>query len=173
MPAWPGGPCPQCGEDVPPRIIRCRSCRCLLNPELQPEAIVTPEFVPLPIIETVVELNFEGYYIDCPGCQKELRIHRKYQGQIVSCKHCQSNFCFDLTNPALRNHSVYSDCPHCQKSLKFAPKYLGLKVACRHCDGRLMLLPSESEKESATDSEPLTRSPGHHMPHKHQWQATR
>lgn len=168
MPAWPGGSCPQCGEDVPPRIVRCRNCRCLLNNDLQPEAITTPEFVPLPIIETVVELHFEGFYIDCPGCQKELRIHRKYQGQIVSCKHCQSNFCFDLTNPALKDCSVYSDCPHCNQSLKFAPKYLGMKVACRHCDGRLMLLPSGTAlAENAISQKTLQTD------HQHQWQATR
>ena len=35
MPAWPGGPCPNCGEDMPPNMVHCRECRTLLNPELE------------------------------------------------------------------------------------------------------------------------------------------
>jgi hypothetical protein len=122
---------------------------------------VVPAFVPLPVIESVIELNFEGYFVPCPGCQKELRINRKYVGQHVSCKHCQTSFCFDLTNPALKNLSVFADCPHCEKSMRFAPKYLGLKAACRFCDGHLKILPAEN---SSVPPSPALPSQANHQP---------
>ena len=33
MAAWTGGPCPGCGEDVPPKVLRCPACRMLLDPD--------------------------------------------------------------------------------------------------------------------------------------------
>lgn len=148
MPAWSGGPCPGCGEDVPANVVRCRNCRHLLNSDLRPEVIRVPEFVPLPVLETVAELDFAGYFVPCPGCQKELRIHRKYLGQQVSCKHCHSSFCFEITNPLVKNLYVYADCPHCENELRFAPKYLGSKVACRSCNGHLKILADNEHQEA-------------------------
>ncbi|MEZ5943697.1 MAG: hypothetical protein R3C18_20065 [Planctomycetaceae bacterium] len=29
--SWPGGPCPQCGEEMPPRMVRCRYCKFSLE----------------------------------------------------------------------------------------------------------------------------------------------
>ena len=53
MPPWPGGPCPSCGEEMPERLIHCRTCRTLLNTDLDPDSVEIPAFVPLQEIETV------------------------------------------------------------------------------------------------------------------------
>ncbi len=134
MPAWPGGPCPDCGDDMPARVLRCRTCGVLLNPELQPAVIEAPEFQLLPEVVLVSDVAANGYFIGCPNCEKELRIAAKYLKQTVQCKICTAPFRFDLADPAIRRIAVYADCPHCRKELRVAVKYLGKKVGCKHCD---------------------------------------
>jgi transcription elongation factor Elf1 len=137
MPAWPGGPCPDCGDEMPPRVLRCRTCGALLNTELQPGVIEAPEFVLLPEVSPVTDITANGYFIGCPNCEKELRIASKYQGATVQCKICTAPFKFELTNPAIRRIAVYADCPHCKKELRVAVKYLGKKVGCKHCEAAI------------------------------------
>ena len=84
MPAWPGGPCPECGDEMPASLIRCASCRALLNQELSPRESFAPEFVPLQEVETVIDTPIAGYFVTCPRCQKELRINGRYAGQNVA-----------------------------------------------------------------------------------------
>jgi Double zinc ribbon len=138
MPPWPGGPCPECGEDMPERMIHCRNCRALLNPDLEPDSVEIPEFVPLKEIEAVVELKVRGYYLSCPECQRELRINSKLLGKRVTCKHCTGQFLYDFTESSLQKAGVYIYCPHCSDRLRMSPKYVGIKVACKSCSGRLM-----------------------------------
>src|SRR5688572_22851264 len=92
MPAWPGGACPQCGDDMPPRVVHCRTCRLLLNNDLQEDSIVEPVFLPLKEVETIAFAEPRGVLQECPACGKELRINRKYAGQVVRCKHCAAGF---------------------------------------------------------------------------------
>ena len=47
MAAWPGGACPECGDQMPANLIRCATCRGLLNPDLQPKCVSEIEFVEL------------------------------------------------------------------------------------------------------------------------------
>ena len=137
MPAWPGGPCPECGEVMPANLVRCVSCRALLNHELVVPEIVAPEFVPLPEVEAVVDTRIIGFFVECPHCQKELRINAKYHGNYVACKFCQGQFEFRLNPPRVRCLAFYANCPHCAKELRAAEKYKGIKVACKFCSGGL------------------------------------
>jgi len=144
MPAWPGGPCPSCGDEMPGNLVRCRTCGTLLNPSLELESIEVPPFVPLPEIGSMVEVELSGYYIDCPQCRRELRVDSKYLDEKVQCKFCDSRFQMDFAKSTLRMQGFYAMCPHCKEELRATPKYLGMKVACKHCQGKIHFLdPSE------------------------------
>ena len=140
MPPWPGGPCPECGEEMPEKLIHCRNCRTLLNSDLDPDSVEIPEFVPLQEIEAVVELSLRGYYVHCPHCSRELRVNRKFLGKKVTCKQCAGHFVlnFDEGPNRIEKVGVYVYCPHCSDRLRMSSKYLGVKVACKACSGRLM-----------------------------------
>ena len=92
MPAWPGGPCPSCGDVMPKNVVRCQNCRTLLNSDLEPDIIEVPEFIPLQEIESMVEVELGGYYVACPHCKRELRVGGKYVDENVQCKFCESQF---------------------------------------------------------------------------------
>ena len=139
MPAWPGGPCPDCGQDMPANLVHCQYCRALLNPDLYRSDVEIPEFFELKEISNVGEAKVAGFHILCPHCEDELRISRKYLGKVVACKFCQGQFKLDVTDPRIRTRAFYSDCPHCTKEIRLAPKYLDKKVACKHCDGHLQV----------------------------------
>lgn len=138
MAAWPGGPCPQCGEDMPENLIHCQVCRALLNSELEHDSVEIPVFIPLQEIDTMSEVISRGHYIQCPTCAKELRINGKYIGQKVQCKFCAGSFAYQQDK--VKVVAVYSACPHCQDEIRAAKKYLGMKVACKHCHGKLTLI---------------------------------
>lgn len=139
MPAWPGGPCPKCGEDMPANLVHCQMCRALLNDDFDLSSVEIPTFVPLQEIATMFDVEPAGYYIACPSCHEELRINRKYVGQHVQCKHCHAPF--DFTPAALNGrYYVYADCPHCSEELRAAQKYIGQRVACKHCGGQIRLI---------------------------------
>lgn len=140
MPAWPGGPCPHCGEEMPPNMIHCRICRTLLNLELEKESVEIPVFIPLQEVESLVEITPVGLFVECANCHQELKINRKYLGQRVECKFCASDFRLDPNAPAIADADSYAVCPHCNETLRFARKYLGNKVACRFCQGRVHIL---------------------------------
>ena len=137
MPAWPGGPCPECGEVMPANLVRCVTCRALLNHELVVPEVVTPEFVPLPEVAVVVESSIIGFFVECPHCKQELRINAKYNGNYVACKFCKGQFEFRLKPPRVRCLAFYANCPHCSKELRAAEKYKGVNVACKFCNGGL------------------------------------
>ena len=134
--AWPGGPCPQCGDEMPPRVVHCQSCRALLNTELTEDSVEMPVFVPLTELAVIAAASPQGYYVFCPGCQQELRIHSKYKGLKVACKHCNVPFTY---SPSVQIKAFYTPCPHCKNELRAATKYMGYKVVCKHCDGHIQL----------------------------------
>ncbi len=162
MPAWPGGPCPGCGLEMPPRLVHCRNCRRLLNEDLREGELVKPEFSPLsevpgtpatgratskrsgaaartktsPSREAAAEPR--GVYDGCPACGRELRINRKYAGQMVRCKHCHAGFALPASlAPLPGRRAYYADCPHCRQELRIGAKYYGTRVACKHCGGAI------------------------------------
>lgn len=142
MPPWPGGPCPICGEDMPERLIHCRNCRAMLNTDLESDSIEIPEFVPLQEISAEVRIPVRGYFLDCPSCERELRINARFDGKKVSCKHCAKGFRFKATPDGQAGQlSVYVYCPHCRERLRMASKYVGVKVRCKHCSGQLEVTP--------------------------------
>lgn len=140
MPAWPGGPCPECGEDMPANLVRCAICRALLNTDLKLRATSTPVFAPLKEIGSVTDATPKGYYVTCQKCGKELRIHGKYAGQNVACRFCDCQFQFRVEPTSSSIVAFYLDCPHCSRELKAAVKYLRAKVACKHCNGSIHLV---------------------------------
>jgi len=144
MTAWPGGPCPGCGEEMPAKLVHCQVCRTLLNPELESDSVEIPAFIPLREISAMVEIEIRGYYIACPACQRELRINKKYAGSQVQCKHCAGTFSLELSRPDVQLIAVYAQCPHCEQELRAAPKYVGHKVACKHCSGKIHFVGSVS-----------------------------
>ena len=146
MPAWPGGECPSCGEEMPPRLVHCQICRALLNPELESDSVEIPAFIPLREISAMVEVELNGYYVGCPHCKEELRINRKYVGKDVACKHCNGTFNLDIAGPGVTVKAFYTSCPHCEKELRAAPKFMGEKVACKHCSGQIHLIGSLAAK---------------------------
>jgi len=140
MPAWPGGPCPDCNDTMPPLLIHCQRCGALLNSDLQSKPIPLPEFVHLEEVESMIEVQPVGYYVGCPHCQQELRIHGKYAGERVQCKFCRKPFQLKLEGDELSRIAFYTDCPHCSKEIRAAQKYMGAKVACKFCGGAIQFL---------------------------------
>lgn len=141
MAVWPGGHCPDCGEEVPANVVRCRTCGRILNSDLDIPIIVSPTPLDLPELTPMQEATPRGLFVGCPNCEKELRISRKFLGHHVQCKFCTAPFEFKLNNAAIQMYAVYADCPHCQKEIRVAMKYLNLRVACKQCDGPLRVLP--------------------------------
>jgi uncharacterized protein (DUF983 family) len=122
---------------MPGNLVHCRTCRALLNTDLVADSVEIPEFIPLPEIEAMVEVELMGYYLACPHCKRELRVNAKYLDEKVQCKFCDSQFTMDFSNPKLSMEAFYCTCPHCQEELRAAPKYMGMKVACKHCGGKI------------------------------------
>lgn len=85
----------------------------------------------------IAAVSPKGHYVLCPGCKEELRIHTKYKGLKVQCKHCNQPFTYDGSVEVL---AFYTPCPHCSSELRAAPKYMGHKVACKHCNGHIQLM---------------------------------
>lgn len=137
MPAWPGGPCPECGDEMPENLIHCQNCRALLNEDLDKSSVEIPAFIPLQEIHSMTQVAPRGYHVDCPHCERELRINRKYTGEQVQCKYCKGPFKLDLSNKLIVTHAFYADCPHCSEELRISKKYLGMKVACKLCGGKI------------------------------------
>ena len=135
---WSGGPCPQCGEYMPARVVHCQSCRVLLNSELTEDSVEIPLFKALPELAVIAAAAPKGHYVICPGCNQELRIHTMYRNLNVKCKHCDKPFTYA---PKVVIKAFYAQCPHCANELRAAMKYMGSKVVCRHCDGHIQLLP--------------------------------
>ena len=149
MPEWSGGPCPQCGDVMPARVVHCRSCRRLLNDDLKVETVVAPSFVPLRELAAVAIAAPRGRYDDCPACGRELRAHRKYEGHVVRCKYCDAGFHLgrDLgMNSGAK--AYYTDCPHCRKELRIGAKYVAQRVACNFCGGEIDFRESDDEARS-------------------------
>ena len=140
MPAWPGGPCPVCSDDMPANVVHCQSCRALLNDDLSADSVEIPQFKPLEEIEVVVEAEPHGFYTGCPSCNQELRINRKYHGEQVLCKFCEIPFLFDLNRNTIKPVAFYSTCPHCKEELRAATKYYGERVLCKECDGEIQFI---------------------------------
>lgn len=140
MPEWPGGPCPECGEDMPARVVHCRECRALLNSDLEEDSVEMPQFIPMQEIDCKVEMSPRGMYLLCPHCHDDLRINMKYVGQTVSCKHCSGAFVIGLASPKMVVKAYFGDCPHCGKELRIGKKYVGVEVVCKFCDGKLKLI---------------------------------
>ena len=134
--AWQGGPCPQCGDDMPANLVHCQTCRALLNSELTEDSVEIPKFVPLREVKPTQVVPARGHYVPCPGCEEELRINRKYRGAAVSCRFCSHSFSYDESTEVT---ALYADCPHCEEELRASSKYIGQSVACRFCSGQLML----------------------------------
>ncbi len=134
--AWPGGPCHQCGDEMPANLVHCQTCRALLNSELSDDSVEIPTFVPLKEIESAQIVPRQGHYVLCPGCQEELKIHAKYQNATVACRFCDHSFTYDSSVTVT---ALYSNCPHCSKQLRASTKYMGQCVACRFCSGALMV----------------------------------
>ncbi len=99
MSAWNGGPCPDCGEEAPEAIIRCRNCGRLLNPALQLRPPKPLSSVELPEIRETLPAMVKAYQVGCPGCGERLRIAVKYDGRRVQCKFCRSPFTFSRSDP--------------------------------------------------------------------------
>jgi Zn finger protein HypA/HybF involved in hydrogenase expression len=110
------------------------TCRALLNSELSEDSIEIPAFVPLQELAVIAAAAAQGHYVLCPGCRQELRIHAKYKGLKVQCKHCSQPFTY---GPDVEVKALYTPCPHCKSELRAAMKYQGYKVVCKHCDGHI------------------------------------
>lgn len=148
MPAWPGGPCPDCGVDMPQNLIHCRECRALLNSDLAPAYAEVPEFVPLREIApgedlpeelSTVEVTNLGYLIGCPQCQQALKISNRYVGQAVQCNFCEAGFEFDLRHGGVQWLGIYTDCPHCTRRLRIGAGFLNAEVCCNFCQGPMVV----------------------------------
>jgi ribosomal protein S27E len=138
MSIWPGGNCPECGESMPAKLIHCQNCRALLNPDLETDSVEIPEFIPLPEITNMVEVEVSGYYVRCPNCEDELRINKKYVGQRVQCKLCKLPFLLDFSSSAPpKLKALYARCPHCDHELRASVKYTDMHVACKLCGGKM------------------------------------
>ena len=134
--AWQGGPCPQCGDDMPANVVHCMTCRAMLNSHLKDDSVEMPKFEPLPEIRIMKTAKARGHYVRCGGCGEELRINSKYIGARVSCRHCDFTFAYD---DEVERIAMYSTCPHCSEELRASTKFIDQNVACRFCEGALRL----------------------------------
>jgi|GEM_PF-262673 len=159
MSAWPGGPCPDCGQDMPKNLVHCQFCRCLLNSAFVENQVSVPEYFDLQEITNVVEAPVAGYHVQCPHCDEELRINKKYAGMPVACKHCSGQFKLDITSSRIRTRAFYVGCPHCDKELRVAPKYIGQNVACKFCSGHVKIVSAKQSTTSAANKVKVERSP--------------
>lgn len=155
MPAWPGGPCPQCGVDVPAMMIRCTDCRALLNTDLALTDVKVPAFVPLPEVgeQPAPVATPRGFYTPCNACGRPQRLNARYAGSIVRCKNCDSMVAtpskLEAEEIDLRLLGLYAECPHCRERMTFSPERLGRTVTCRSCDGAVRLEPTR-KRQAAT-----------------------
>lgn len=135
MTAWPGGPCPKCGVEMPANVVRCRECQQILNTSLRtPAGIPTPEYVPLPEVTACPTSKIRGVYLSCPVCDRKLRINLQFRNKQVRCNFCDASFLLDLDDQSVIEIQVYfANCPHCKKELKASQKYLGQTVECKFC----------------------------------------
>ena len=167
MPAWPGGPCPDCGDEMPPRLLRCQTCRAWLNEDLRRDDPIAPEPFKLPEIDTqsdpedagCLRARPTGHYVICPSCQRELRVADQYVGQTVACRFCGDPFDLRVlddegatdattgtsTEPPVsggadaKRTAFFLDCPHCKREIRASNRYMGHRVVCKHCDGQVQL----------------------------------
>ena len=142
MAAWPGGPCPECGDVMPANMLRCMSCRAWLNPELTRPEPPVPEFRPLPEIKESKNQSVvrpEGHFVVCPACRRELRVANQYMGRQVACRFCDKRFPMVFDDDGTKRLGVYVHCWSCGDELRAAEKYLGREVICKHCDGRMKI----------------------------------
>jgi Zn finger protein HypA/HybF involved in hydrogenase expression len=121
---------------MPANLVHCQSCRALLNSELTEDSVEIPTFVPLKEIHRAQAVAPRGHYVQCPGCQAELKINAKYKNARVTCRFCDHCFTYDRS---VTIAAIYADCPHCRKQLRASGEYSGQRVACRFCSGPLML----------------------------------
>lgn len=140
MPAWPGGPCPNCNEDMPANLVHCQTCRELLNEDLELDTVEIPAFHPLKELAVCSDVYPIGFYFQCPECRKELRVHKKYLGKQVCCKFCQAPFSLRIDASKAKSQGFYTSCPHCSEELRIAHKYLGTTASCKFCQGHIQLL---------------------------------
>lgn len=146
MPAWPGGDCPECGEEMPANLVHCQMCRALLNPELERPEIEVPEFQPLREVnpnEEVKDVRFvrpQKFFVNCIRCQQELKIAARYLDHSVLCNFCDYPFDVEFHTTRLTLLGVETDCPHCNQTLRAANQYLGHTVACNFCTGKLSII---------------------------------
>jgi hypothetical protein len=135
MSAWPGGPCPKCGIEMPANVVRCRECHEILNKSLRtpPAAPTPPEYVPLPEVTVCPPAEIRGVYVSCPVCDRKLRINKRFRDKQVRCKFCEASFLLDLDQSVIEIQAYYAKCPHCREELKASEKYLGQTVECKFC----------------------------------------
>lgn len=127
MAAWPGGPCPNCAEDMPARLVRCRA---LLNDDLQPAHIEIPEFQPLQELESFIELPPRGFYVSCPQCDRSSRSIESTTRSVRDSRIATLGF--------------YFNCPYCHKRLRMSPMDVGMNVGCIHCRETIRLIDEEA-----------------------------
>ncbi|MDA1015218.1 MAG: STAS domain-containing protein, partial [Planctomycetota bacterium] len=137
MPAWPGGPCPKCGVDMPENQIRCSDCRTLLNTDLQVKEIAAASFSPLGELQSVAEFAPRSFSLNCPSCDGRIRLPASSRRRDVCCELCQHEFRFELTH--VRFTEITGNCPHCRVAQSISPNDLGETVACDKCGGRISL----------------------------------
>ena len=125
---------------MPENLVHCRSCRSLLNTDLEASSVEIPAFVPLPEIESFAEMKPRGVYLVCPHCDRELRVNAKYFGQAVTCNSCSGVLQLETDNPNVEILGYFANCPHCETQIRIARKYAGIKVACKFCSGRIVLV---------------------------------
>lgn len=148
MPAWPGGLCPQCGQDMPANLVHCQFCRALLNSDLYRSDVEIPAFFELQEVDNLMDAEVAGYFVLCPHCERELRINKKYSGSGVACKFCSGQFKLDVSDPKVKVKAFFMPCPHCTKELRVAPKYLGKNVSCKLCSGHCHIQQSAEQTAS-------------------------
>lgn len=145
MPAWPGGDCPECGEEMPPNLVHCQICQALLNSDLVRPEIPIPEFQELrelevgELSEDVCEVQPIKYYVGCNSCRQELKVNVRYYGQSVACKFCDAPFEMEFESGRLPLLAVETICPHCDNKIRASKEFFGHVVACKFCSGKLMI----------------------------------
>jgi hypothetical protein len=129
---------------MPARLVRCRDCRTLLNNDLEPAQIEIPQFQPMQVLDSFVELPPRGFYVACPECGRELKISRNDHGKGVRCASCGDAFEFRLCDERLAKLGFYVNCPCCHRQLRMSPEDAGERVGCMYCQESIRIVGEEA-----------------------------
>ncbi len=154
MPAWPGGPCPDCGDYMPPNLITCQTCRAMLNTDLQPVLVDVPKFIPLRELtpeeaaRVASEDNTENGSHSSASPMTPFAVP---QGTASAGPSVSAGTPTARNTRRIQGKGLYVSCPGCQQELKISAQFLDERVQCKFC-ATTFILDTQTARQQMTAS---------------------